>query len=114
MIKSVLAPDNQSGLPPCIANDATAVTDRASILDCFNEHFIASGPIISRSSPPVAAPALDPVPSAPDADHMSVGRMFAGQPSFGFRLFSVEEVCRAPLSLDITKSAGTDCLEPVS
>lgn len=112
MIKSVSAPDDQSELPPCVVNDAMTGTDRTSTLDCFNEHFVASGSAFSMSSPPVAAPALDPVPSAPDPDHVSVGGMFAGQPSFGFRLFSVEEVCRALLSLDITKSAGTDCLGP--
>lgn len=38
--------------------------------------------------------------------------MSAGQSSFGFRLFSVEMVRRALLSLDTTKSAGPDNLEP--
>ena len=65
--------------------------------------FIASGSLFSRSSPPIATPALNPEPSAPDAGHMS-----ADQSSFSFMLFSVEEAHRALLSLDITKSAGPD------
>jgi len=69
--------------------------------------FIASGSLFSRSSPPIATPALNPEPSAPDAGHVS-----ADQISFSSGLFSVEEVHRALLSQDTTKSVGPDRLEP--
>ena len=106
VIKSISATDNHSELPPCIVNDATTVTDRATIVDCFNIHFSASGSLFSRSSSTTA------MSSAPDVGNMSLGHISAGQPSFVFRLFSVEEVCRALCSFDISKSAGPDHLEP--
>lgn len=104
MIKSISATENHTDLPPCIVSEGATVHDRASMLDCFNKHFIASGSMFSRSSPPNVSPVPSHVPSASDAG------LFSSHP-FCFQLFSVEEVHGALFSLDTTKSAGPDHLD---
>lgn len=66
--KSIRANENHSDLPLSIIYNDTTVSDRASMLDCFNKRFIASGSLFSRSSPPIDSPAPSLVPYAPDAD----------------------------------------------
>lgn len=97
--------ENLNNLPPCINSEGATVYYRAFVLECFNKHFIASGSLFSRSSPPNISPVPSHVPSVSDAG------LFSGHP-FCFRLFSAEEVHRALLSLDTTKSAGSGHLEP--
>ena len=71
------------------------------MLDCFNEHFVASGSLFDQSLPPKTYP--------PDANTVDNG--FVGQP-FSFAPFSISDVHKALVSLDINKPAGPDGLEP--
>jgi len=81
--------------------DSLKVTDKAKMLDCFNEHFIASGFLFESFSPQhecsstVETVSLDP-PSL----------------SFSFTPIKVSDVNKALKHLDTTKFAGPDKLEP--
>ena len=81
------------------------VSDWTSMLDCFYRYFIASGSLFS-SSPPADSSAPGSLPVSDDV------YIPARQP-FSFTLFTVEEVHRVLLSLQITKSAGLEGLDPL-
>lgn len=70
------------------------------MLDCFNKDFIACGSLFSSSSLLKDLWAQSPSSFVLDACPSPAGQ------SFSFKLFSVDEIHRALLSLDITKSAG--------
>lgn len=70
------------------------------MLECFNEHFIASSLLFNQSLPLKTLPSSD----------MIVDCIFDGQPLY-FVPFSVDEVHRA-LLLDTEKPAGPDNLVP--
>jgi len=83
--------------------DSLKVTDKAKMLDCFNEHFIASGFLFESFSPQhecsstVETVSLDP-PSL----------------SFSFTPIKVSDVNKALKHLDTTKFAGPDKLDLIA
>ncbi len=100
-IKSLSENSKGQELPSSIVIDSQKLTDKTKILDCFNEHFIASGFLFEslntqhECSSTVETVGLDP-----------------SSQSFSFSPITVSDVNKALKHLDKTKSAGPDKLDP--
>lgn len=102
-IKSISLTKSRNELPPHIIRDNFTISDRSAMLECFNEHFVASGSLLDKSLPPKTSPYNGNV----------AGRCCVSQPfPFTFTPFSLNDVHKALMSLDIKKPAGPDYLEP--
>ncbi len=73
---------------------------KKKMLNCFNEHFIASGFL------------FDSVYGARANFSIVQSENFMSSQSFSFSAVAISEVCKALKSLDVSKSAGPDKLEP--
>lgn len=101
VIKSLSASGRCNELPPCISTASGTVSDRSSMLNSFNEHFVSCGLL------------FDSVSTSTSAKTVDFDLSFAGiNPPFCFSLFSVDEVYEALCNLDSKKPAGPDNLEP--
>lgn len=100
-IKSLAGNKTGIELPPCILKDSHKLSDKAEMLGCFNEHFIASGSLFDSLST-----SHQNHPKGNSHGHSGVSNYFS------FKPFSVSEVHKALTLLDIRKSAGPDNLEP--
>ena len=49
-IKSITGNKNGIDLPPCIVKDSTQIYEKADMLGCFNEHFIAAGSLFNSEN----------------------------------------------------------------
>lgn len=102
-IKSISLTKSRNELPPHIIRDNFTISDRLAMLECFIEHFVASGSLLDKSLPPKTSPYNGNV----------AGRCCVSQPfPFTFTPFSLNDVHKALMSLDIKKPAGPDYLEP--
>ncbi len=93
--------ENNKGieLPSCIMKGSHAI-DKEKMLNCFNEHFIASGFL------------FDSIYGAHANSLIVQSENFMSSQSFNFSPVAISEVCKALKFLDASKSAGPDKLEP--
>lgn len=84
------------------------ISDKPEILACFNEHFISSGFLFESLNPSFSPTNFN---SITDSQGQS-NHCFSPFNSFTFGPISVAEVHKILKTLDITKSAGPDTLEP--
>ena len=49
-IKSITGNKNGIELPPCIVKDSTQIYEKADMLGCFSEHFIAAGSLFNSEN----------------------------------------------------------------
>lgn len=96
-IKSLNANCNYD-LPPCVTKGSEMVTDRAEMLNCFNDHFVSSGSLFETVSSSV--------------NHTFVDEDVRNGQSFAFSPFTVAEVHKALKGIDPKKAAGPDNLDP--
>ena len=102
-IIKLLSENNNKGveLPPCIVKNEGKITDKAKMLDCFYEHFIASGFLFESCCPPNDCSSIEE----------SVGQDTLNQ-TFSFSPVTVSEIHKALKLLVTTKAAGPDKLDP--
>lgn len=102
-IKSLSGNDKGVELPPCVVHGAQKVADKVKMLDCLNEHFMASGFIFES---------LTSIPDSPDSLLPNDPALADESSRFSFNPVLVTEVHKALRLLDTMKSAGPDRLDP--
>lgn len=101
IIKSLSVNIKGQEFPSSIMIDSQKLTDKTKILDCFNEHFIASGFLFeSLNTQHECSSTVETVGLDPSCQ------------SFSFSPITVSDVNKALKNLDMTKSAGPDKLDP--
>ncbi|KAI4830607.1 hypothetical protein KUCAC02_002226 [Chaenocephalus aceratus] len=97
-IKSISTGDIPNELPPCLTTASGSISDRATMLNCFNEHFVSCGSLFGCVAP-VNAPILD-------------SEQCGLENPFSFTPLTIGIVHEALSKLDPRKPAGPDNLEP--
>lgn len=102
--------ENNKGfeLPPCIVKGSQKISDKPEILACFNEHFISCGFLFESLNPSLTPTNFNSINDSQDQS----GNSFTPFNSFAFSSILVSGVHSILKTLDITKSAGPDTLEP--
>ena len=87
-------------LPSSLTFGDSVITDKACMVSLFNQHFVSSAPV-SFAKPSTAGPSLSFLPTPPSSG------------SFSFRPITAAEVLEHLSSLDPSKSAGSDGINPM-
>ena len=101
-IKS-LNPTATASLPQQIIHCSQPTTDKQSIVDLFNEHFISAGYLFDRLFPGLTSGVLSSPPTAVETP---------GSYGFAFEHVSTASVLKALKAIDPKKSSGPDGLDP--
>lgn len=99
-IKSLSTSNKPIDPPLSLVNNGVNISDKAEMLNFFNEHFISSGFLFDSAAPMGLAPVFD------------VSTTVASDNSFTFSPFSVTNVHKALKELNTRKPAGPDHLDP--